>query len=328
MPRPDLAGGRRRAVVTGCAGFIGSALAEALVAEGWGVTGVDCFTPTYPRSEKEANLAGLAREPAFDLVERDVAEGGLRPLLRGRPVVFHLAGEPGVRRSFGAGFADCMRNNVQALHRVLEDARAAGAARVVWASSSSVYGETGGRPVAEDAPTAPASPYGVAKRACEDLARAARARGLECVGLRYFTVYGPRQRPDMAVRRMCDAIWGGPAFPLLGDGSQRRDLTHVSDAVEATVRAAGAERPAPIYNVAGGEPATVAAMIAALERLAGRPMPLVRLPAAAGDVSATAAALALARRDLGYAPRTALADGLRGQLASRGRAAAPPLAVG
>lgn len=315
-------------MVTGCAGFIGSTLAEALVAEGWRVTGVDCFTPTCPRAEKEGNLAALAREPAFELAERDLAGDGLGPLVRGRPVVFHMAGEPGVRRSFGAGFADCMRNNVQALHRVLEDARAAGAARVVWASSSSVYGETGGRPVAEDAPGAPASPYGVAKRACEDLARAARGRGLECVGLRYFTVYGPRQRPDMAVRRMCEALWGGPAFPLLGDGSQRRDLTHVSDAVEATIRAARARRPAPVYNVAGGAPVSVAAVIAALERLAGRPVPLVRLPAAAGDVSATAAVIDLARRDLGYAPRTELADGLRGQLASRRPAPRDPLPVG
>lgn len=312
MSRPDRA---PRAVVTGCAGFIGSTLCEALVAEGWRVTGVDAFTDAYPREDKERNLAALAGDPGFDLVEADLAADELAPLLAKRPAVVHLAARPGVRASFGEGFPACLRDNVGATQRLLDACLTAGAHRVVWASSSSVYGDTGGSPAHETrTPTVPLSPYAVSKRACEDLARLARGRGLLTVGLRFFTVYGPRQRPDMALRRMCEALCGGPPFRLLGDGAQARDLTHVDDAVEAALRALAAPAPAELYNVGGGRPVSLREAMALLERIAGAPVPLVRAGSAPGDVAVTAADTIRARRDLGWRPMVPVARGLAGQL--------------
>ncbi len=313
MPSPDATG--RRALVTGAAGFIGSTLCEALVADGWRVTGVDAFIDSGPRAEREANLAGLADDPRFDLVEADLATAPLDDLVASADVVAHLAGRPGVRSSFGAGFAPCLRDNLTATQRVLEAAAAAGTRRVVWASSSSVYGDAGPGAADEHAtPLQPRSPYGVSKRACEDLAAIARARGLDVVGLRYFTVYGPRQRPDMAVRRMCEALCGGPGFTLLGDGAQVRDMTHVEDVVDATLRAMAASAPGPVYNVGGGEPVTLGEVITTLEGIAGMPLPRRRAPAARGDVARTRAGTGRARAELGWVPRVDLVDGLAGQL--------------
>jgi nucleoside-diphosphate-sugar epimerase len=318
MPRPDVPGGGARpsAVVTGCAGFIGSTLCEALVADGWRVRGADAFTGTYDRRDKEANLETLRHEPRFDLVEVDLAEGALEPLLAGGPPVVHLAGRPGVRTSFGTGVPATVRDNVVATHRLLGAARRARSRRLVWASSSSVYGDVSGAPAHEERPLGPArSPYSATKRACEGLAQLARDRGLETTGLRLFTVYGPRQRPDMALRRMCEALSGGPGFPLHGDGSQARDLTHVEDVVEAVRRALAAPAVAALYNVGGGRPTTLAETIAALELIAGRRMAVHAAGPAAGDVARTAADTSRARRELGWRPRVELARGLAGQLA-------------
>ena len=305
---------RRRAVVTGCAGFIGSWVAEALVADGWRVLGIDAFRGDAP-DERAANLNALAREPRFRLLEADLLKADLDGAFRGHPMVVHLAGQPGVRASFGAGFAGCAADNLGATQAVLEAARTAGARRVVWASSSSVYGDAPERPCREDAPTWPRSPYGVTKLACEGLASVARTGGLSVTGLRYFTVYGPRQRPDMAVRRMCEALAGGPAFPLLGDGSQSRDLTHVADAAEATLRAATAAEVADVYNVGGGRAASLAELMAELAALAGRPVPALTRDPARGDVRHTAADTSRARRQLGWRPRIGLREGLAGELA-------------
>jgi nucleoside-diphosphate-sugar epimerase len=313
MPRPE---GDRTVVVTGCAGFIGSTLCEALVAEGRRVVGIDAFTDADVRPDKEQNLEGLAAEPGFALVEADLAEDDVAAALAGGPAIVHLAGRPGVRSSFGDGFAACLRDNIAATQRTLEAARAAGAPRVVWASSSSVYGEAGPEPSDEvDTPARPVSPYGVTKRACEDLARLARGRGLLTVGLRLFTVYGPRQREDMALRRMCEALCGGPPFPLHGDGSQTRDLTHVDDAVEAIVRALATPRPAPLYNVGGGRPTSLREAVLLLERIAGAPMPIAAAGPAPGDVTRTWARTERARVDLDWRPRVPLVLGLAGQLA-------------
>jgi UDP-glucuronate 4-epimerase len=291
----------RRAVVTGAAGFIGSHLSERLVADGWRVTGIDCFTDFYAREDKLANLAGLADEPAFDLVERNLVGEGWQSAFAGASAVFHLAAQAGVRDSFGDTFVDYASNNMVATQRVFETADATGAARVVWASSSSVYGDAEAHPCREaSTPTLPRSPYGVTKRACEDLARVYRNRGLAITGLRYFTVYGPRQRPDMAMRRICDALDTGATFPMFGDGSQSRDFTFVADAVDATVRAAQADVPAEVYNVGGGEEATLAHVVATLEQLAGTRLRV--------DVSQ-------ARRNLGWAPTVPLEQGLAAQLA-------------
>jgi nucleoside-diphosphate-sugar epimerase len=303
------------ALVTGCAGFIGSHLCERLIGEGWDVVGVDGFTPYYDRADKVANLGALDGSRRFTLVEGDLVTMDLAPLLADAPVVFHLAAQPGVRPSFGEGFARYTADNLLATQRVLEAAAAAGSPRVVWASSSSVYGDAAAYPCVEDAtPTAPRSPYGVTKRACEDLAAIYRSGGLSIVGLRYFTVYGPRQRPDMAMRRLCEGLLDGSTFPLYGDGSQSRDFTHVADAVDATYRAALAHDPAPIYNVGGGHEATLAEVISVLEGLAARTAVLDRRPDQVGDVRRTAADTARARADLGWSPTIGLAEGLRSQL--------------
>ncbi len=304
-----------RAVVTGCAGFIGSHLAERLLADGWRVTGVDAFTPYYDPADKQANLALLAGEPRFDLVEADVATAPLARLLAGRPAVVHLAGRPGVRTSFGEGFPAHLHDNLLGTQRVFEAARDGGCGRVVYASSSSVYGEALAYPCSERAACRPRSPYGVTKHACEALGQVYRALGLETVGLRYFTVYGPRQRPDMAIRRMCEALAGGPEFVLHGDGSVRRDFTHVADAVDATVRALSMADPGAVLNVGGGREAGLAEVLAALGTLAGRPVPLRTGPEQPGDVRRTGADTRRARRALGWSPRVGLTDGLAGELA-------------
>ena len=306
---------RRRAVVTGCAGFIGSTLCEALLVEGWSVTGVDAFTDTVPRAEREGNLSALGEEPRFDLVEADLLDLDLPAVLTGAHVVAHLAGRPGVRASFGDGFSAYLRDNVGATHRVLDAARTARVGRVVWASSSSVYGDVGPGAADEGRPLDPRSPYALTKRGCEELAALARARGQDVVGLRYFTVYGPRQRPDMAVRRMCEALCGGTGFTLLGDGTQVRDMTHVDDVVDATLRAMSASRASATYNVGGGAPVSLAGIIAALEEIAGRPMPVRVAPVSAGDVARTAADTTRARVELGWRPAVPLNAGLAAQLA-------------
>jgi nucleoside-diphosphate-sugar epimerase len=306
----------RRAVVTGTAGFIGSHLAERLVADGWRVTGVDSFSDYYPRSAKVANLERLVHAPAFDLVEGDLLDDGWQRAFAGADVVFHLAAQAGVRASFGRSFERYARDNLVATQRVLEAAGATGVPRVVWASSSSVYGEAESHPCVEGATaTRPRSPYGVTKRACEDLARVYRGRDLAVTGLRYFTVYGPRQRPDMAIRRICEALASGGSFRLHGDGSQSRDFTYVSDAVDATVRCALAEPGADVYNVGGGEQATMAKVIGTLETLSGRTLRVERTPAQRGDVTHTSADVSLARDQLGWSPAVPLRQGLARQYA-------------
>jgi len=306
---------RRRAVVTGAAGFIGSHLCERLTGDGWEVTGVDAFTDYYARADKEANLRGLDSEPLFSLLEADLCDDAWLPVLGAGDTVFHLAAQAGVRGSFGSGFAGYARDNLVASQRVFEGARQAGCRRVVWASSSSVYGDAPGYPCREGDPTQPRSPYGVTKRACEDLARVYADPSMPIVGLRYFTVYGPRQRPDMAMRRICEAVLAGTPFPVYGDGLQSRDFTYVADACDATVRAALAPDPAPIYNVGGGAEVTLAEIIATVERLAGRPLVRAHRPVQGGDVRRTASDTTAARRDLGWQPSFGLVEGLANELA-------------
>jgi len=299
------------ALVTGVAGFVGSHLAERLLADGWRVVGVDAFTDYYPRAEKEENVAAAAESPDFELVEADLSSAPLEPLLRGRPAIFHLAAQPGVRGSFGDGFPTYLRDNLLATQRLFEAACEAGCARVVWASSSSVYGDAAAYPCREhDTPTAPRSPYGMTKRACEDLAGIYRMQGLEAVGLRYFTVYGPRQRPDMAIRRLCEAALSRTSFPIYGEGDQIRDFTYVDDVVDATVRAARADAPPPILNVGGSESATLLHVIETIGELAEHEIELDRRPVQRGDVRRTGADTSLARASLGWEPQVRLTEGL------------------
>ena len=299
------------ALVTGVAGFVGSHLAERLLADGWRVVGVDAFTDYYPRAEKEENVAAAAESPDFELVEADLSSAPLEPLLRGRPAIFHLAAQPGVRGSFGDGFPTYLRDNLLATQRLFEAACEAGCTRVVWASSSSVYGDAAAYPCREhDTPTAPRSPYGMTKRACEDLAGIYRMQGLEAVGLRYFTVYGPRQRPDMAIRRLCEAALSRTSFPIYGEGDQIRDFTYVDDVVDATVRAARADAPPPILNVGGSESATLLHVIETIGELAEHEIELDRRPVQRGDVRRTGADTSLARASLGWEPQVRLTEGL------------------
>jgi nucleoside-diphosphate-sugar epimerase len=293
-----------RWVVTGAAGFIGSHLSEALVERGDEVVGVDSFTDYYDPREKEENAAGL------DLLRNDLADDGLR--LDGVDGVFHLAGQPGVR-SFGDVFEEYVRRNLLASRRVFEAAAAAGV-RVVFASSSSIYGEAEAYPTSEDAEPRPISPYGITKLGCEQLAYAyAQGFGLDVVALRYFTFYGPRQRPDMALARIVDALAREVSFELYGDGLQSRSFTYVADGIEATIAAMERGASGAVYNVGGGEEATMRDVIATLERVSGRSLDLVEGPAAAGDVRRTSADATRIERDLGWRATTSLDDGLQAQ---------------
>jgi nucleoside-diphosphate-sugar epimerase len=286
-----------RYVVTGAAGFVGSHLAEALVAARHEVVGVDCFTDYYDRAEKEDNARGL------DVLRLDLADAPLE--LAGIDGVFHLAGQPGVR-SFGDVFPLYLRRNVLATQRVLETASAAGV-RVVFASSSSVYGDAETYPTPEEAAPLPVSPYGITKLACEHLTR---AYGLDAVVLRYFTVYGPRQRPDMFLRRACEALLAGRGFEIYGTGEQSRSFTEVGDAVAATIAAMEGAPAGAVYNVGGGEEASVLDAITILERVSGRTLPVSRVDAARGDVRRTRADVSRIGAALGWEPRTGLEDGL------------------
>jgi UDP-glucuronate 4-epimerase len=291
-------------VVTGAAGFIGSHLAEKLLAGGHEVVAIDCFTDYYDPALKEENAAGL------DVVRLDLAEEDLD--LDGVDGVFHLAGQPGVR-SFGDVFEEYVRRNLLASRRVFEAAAGAGV-RVVFASSSSIYGDAERYPTPEETEPRPISPYGITKLGCEQLAHAyAQGFGLNAVVLRYFTFYGPRQRPDMALARIVDALARGSSFELYGDGLQSRSFTYVADGVEATMAAMERAPAGSVYNVGGGEEATMREVIATLERVSGRTLDLVERPAAAGDVRRTSADVGRIERDLGWRATTSLQDGLQAQ---------------
>ena len=300
-------------VVTGCAGFIGSHLVDALLARGDEVVGIDRFSDHYDRALRETNLAEALAAPGFRLVEGDLCDADLAPLVDGAAGVFHLAAQPGVRGSWGQGFALYARDNLVATQRVAEAAAAAGA-RLVWTSSSSVYGDAGRHPTPESVVPRPISPYGVTKLACEALVGAYAGRGLDAVTLRLFTVYGPRQRPDMAFARAIAAAAHGRAFTVLGDGAQTRDVTYVDDAVQAALRAMEAGRRGAVYNVGGGAEVPLVACLRAIERLMGTPLPLVYAEAASGDAARTSADTTAARRDLDWEPQTPLDDGMAAQV--------------
>jgi UDP-glucuronate 4-epimerase len=305
-----------RALVTGCAGFIGSHLAESLVADGHSVVGADCFLDNYPAADKLANLAQLAASPAFELVRTDLSCDPLDGLVDGCDAIFHLAGEPGVRTSWGARFESYTRNNIVATQRLLEAARGLPGLRFVYASSSSVYGDAERLPTPEETTPAPASPYGLTKLAAEHLTRVYHAGfGVETVALRYFSVYGPRQRPDMAFHRFCRAAIAGEPLEVFGDGEQTRDFTFVGDIVSAT-RAAG-EAPGAggrTLNVGGGSRVSVNHALRVLVDLLGRPLDVRHVPRERGDVRDTGADIRQAAALLGFRPATAFPDGLRREL--------------
>ncbi len=300
-------------MVTGAAGFIGSHLSTRLLEEGFDVRGIDSFTPHYDRRLKELNLEALSSERHFELIEADLALVDLTTFFDGIDVVFHLAARPGVRDSW-SDFDDYVHSNITATRAVF-DACATAGARMVFASSSSVYGDVGQLPADEETALRPVSPYGATKVMTEVLACAyAASQGLDAIGLRYFTVYGPRQRPDMGLSRFIEACSMGEPIRIFGDGRQLRDVTYVGDAISATVAAAERGRPGAVYNVASSAPRSLLEILSELEAIVGSEMRLEHEERKAGDVRDTWASIERSRAELGYEPATELRTGLERQV--------------
>lgn len=307
-----------RALVTGAAGFVGSHLSDALLARGDDVVGIDAFTAYYERDAKDANIAAARTNPRFRLVEDDLLTADLAALLEGVDVVFHQAAQPGVRLSWSKGFDEYVARNVLATQRLLDAlVEARPTARLVYASSSSVYGNQPRYPTTEHDVPRPFSPYGVTKLAAEHLCSLfAENWGLATVSLRYFTVFGPRQRPDMSIHRLCEAARSGSPFPRYGDGTQIREFTYIDDIVAGNLAAADADvAPGTFVNLAGGGEITLNDLIALVGDVAGREVVVDDQPAMPGDSFRNGGAIDLATKLLGWAPTVSLEDGLRAQYA-------------
>jgi UDP-glucuronate 4-epimerase len=304
-----------RAVVTGAAGFIGSQLVERLVQAGQDVVGIDCFTSYYDPDRKRANVAGVGVDGTYTFIEGDLNDTDLEGLLDGATVVYHLAGQPGVRASWGHEFDIYLSENILATQKLLEAVKTRPIERFVLASSSSVYGQAERFPTKESDRPRPVSPYGVTKLAAEHLCQLyGRAFGVRTVCLRYFTLFGPRQRPDMAFSRFIAAALADQPLTIIGDGGQSRDFTYVDDGVAATIAAGERGVPGAVYNIAGGCQATVLEVVETLERLLGRHLEREHVATVPGDPRKTGADISQARQDLGYEPSVSLEEGLGRQV--------------
>jgi UDP-glucose 4-epimerase len=300
-----------KALVTGAAGFIGSHLSAALLDSGASVTGIDVFTDYYPRPLKEVNLATVKDRPGFTFVEAALQDIDLKPLLAGATHVFHLAAQAGVRKSWGRDFDVYTRNNIEATQRLLEAMVGMPIQKYVYASSSSVYGDHVPLPMREDTYLQPLSPYGVSKLAAEHLGQLYWANhGVPAVSLRYFTVYGPRQRPDMGFHRFLTAVRDGKPISVYGDGEQTRDFTFVGDIVAANMAAAERGTPGSVYNIGGGSRVTLNHVLELIGRVTGKKVAIQREPDQKGDMRHTYADTSAARRDLGFNPKVTLENGL------------------
>ena len=305
-----------KALVTGAAGFVGSHVCEALVSAGADVVGVDCFTDYYARDIKERNLAGLKGRPGFRFVEDALQTAPLEPLLDGVTQIYHLAAQAGVRKSWGDDFRVYTSHNVDVTQRLLEAVKDRRIHRFVYASSSSVYGDVAAIPMREDAYLQPLSPYGVTKLAAEHLCHLYWANfGVPTVSLRFFTVYGPRQRPDMAFHKFIRAALEGRPISLYGDGGQTRDFTYIADIVAANLAAGDRGTPGAVYNIGGGSRVSLLDVLALVERLTGRKLDVRREATQKGDMRDTFADTSRARADLGFAPTHTLEQGLAAECA-------------
>jgi len=301
-----------KALVTGGAGFIGSTLSERLLEQGASVRAIDAFTDFYPRPLKERNLENLRGRAGYDFVEGDLREVDLDAVLDGITHVFHLAAQAGVRRSWGQEFSVYTGLNVDSTQRLLEACVNKPLERLVYASSSSVYGDDVAIPMTETALPQPVSPYGVTKLAAEQLCHLYHVNfGVPAVSLRYFTVYGPRQRPDMGFNRFFSAILDGKPLVQFGDGLQTRDFTFVADAVTATAAAAVRGVPGRVYNIGGGSRVSVREVFDLLARVSGRKVTIDQQGPQKGDMRDTYADTTRARQDLAFAPSVTLEEGLR-----------------
>jgi UDP-glucose 4-epimerase len=300
-------------IVTGVAGFIGSTLAHRLLEEGCGVVGIDCLTDYYDTALKRENLSRLRTFDRFRFIEQDLTRMDLAASLDSVETVYHLAGQPGVRASWGSEFLCYTKHNIEATQAVLEACKHR-PVRVVYASSSSVYGDTDRLPMREEDPVLPVSPYGVTKLAGEHLCRLYwKSFGLETVSLRYFTVYGPRQRPDMGFHKFFRAAQKGDTISVYGDGEQTRDFTFVDDIVRANLLAASKGKPGEVYNIGGGSRVSLKEVLGTLEEIAAIPLRIEHREAALGDVRHTWSDTSKARKDLDFTPTVDLSQGLRAQ---------------
>ena len=300
-----------KSLVTGAAGFIGSHLVERLLNAGHDVVGIDNFLDNYPRSFKESNLVHFLSHAKFTFVNEDLTKTDLKRLLQGIDVVFHLAGQPGVRSSWGREFSRYTENNISATQLLLEKVKDVKLSKFVYASTSSVYGDTRDLPMREDGLTRPVSPYGATKLAAEHLCHLySQAYGVPTVALRFFTVYGPRQRPDMFFHIFMRALLTGDPVPLYDDGEQTRDFTFCSDIVDGVFAAAEYAGQGEVFNLGGGSQVSLLSAIALAEKIAGVKANLQRFDRQRGDVRHTSARLALAREKLIYNPKVGLEQGL------------------
>jgi UDP-glucuronate 4-epimerase len=306
-----------RALVTGCAGFIGSHLTDALLQAGHSVVGIDCFNDNYGQAQKQSNLSTARDWDSFELLSIDLSQGGLAGVLAGYDTVFHLAAEPGVRSSWGNRFERYAQNNIIATQHLLEALRLTPATRLVYASSSSIYGQAESLPTSEDLTPRPLSPYGVTKLSAEHLCHLYFENyGLKTVSLRYFTVFGPRQRPDMAFNIFCRAALARKPITVYGDGTQTRDFTYVEDITTATFAAGTASTVefGRAYNVGGGLRTSIREALDTITELTGHPLDVRYVAWEHGDVRDTGADTTRARRDLGFEPRVGLEEGLKTEL--------------
>lgn len=305
----------KKVLVTGCAGFIGSHLCEQLISRGWTVTGMDNFLDNYSGKQKERNMHHLLKQPNFEFIKQDLLEAPLQQLIEKVDYVFHLAGQPGVRGSWGGQFDSFLVNNVLATQRLLEAAKKCDIKKFVYASSSSVYGNNAILPAKETHTTRPYSPYGVTKLAAENLcALYYENYGVPTVSLRYFTVYGPRQRPDMGISGFISAMLKGLPIKVYGDGNQRRDFTYVDDITAASILAAKSATVGQVFNVSSGQPVVLIKVIRMLEKLMNKKTRIEFSLSQRGDVRDTYADIEKISRVLGFKPVFTLERGLLEQL--------------